>query len=67
MKENEIYGVSMATVPEQPHEARLQKNTLMSRNPCYAATQHVEMVDNECYDYAPKSQPTDQSYSYVRV
>ena len=44
MKENEVYGVSIATVP--PGQPQMQDNTLMSRNVCYVTTQHMEMVGN---------------------
>ena len=49
MKENEVYGVSMVTIPGQP---QTQDSTLMSTNVCYATTQQVEIVGNECYGSA---------------
>ena len=50
MKENEVYGVSMATL-QAGQQPQMPDNILMSRNVCYATTQHMdmEMVDNECY------------------
>ena len=69
-KENEAYvSVSMATLDlaGQPQALYLQTgDTQISRNPCYATTQHIEVVDNECYDRAPESQPIDRS-GYARV
>ena len=47
MKENEVYGVSMAIV--QTGRPQMQDDTFMSRNACYATTQHMEIIDNECY------------------
>ena len=52
MKENEIYGVSMATV--QAGQPQMQYNALMSGYVCYATTQHMEIVDNECYGSVPE-------------
>ena len=50
MKENEVYGVSMTTL-QAGQQPQMPNNILMSRNVCYATTQHMdmEMVDNECY------------------
>ena len=50
MKENEVYGVSMAILQagQQPQIPE-SDGTLMSRNVCYTTTQHMEIIDNECY------------------
>ena len=48
MKENEVYGVSMAIL-EAGRQPQIPDDTLMSRNVCYATTQHMEIVDDECY------------------
>ena len=56
MKENEVYGVSMTTV--QARQPQMQDNTMMSTNVCYAKTQHMEIVDNECYGCVPEKHST---------
>jgi hypothetical protein len=41
----------------QPHEADQMpgpNNALMSRNVCYATTQQMEIVNNECYGCVPE-------------
>ena len=63
-KGNEAYGVSMATVPGRP-QTGLQDYTQMSRNPCYATTQHIEIVGNECYSCVAESQQIDSDYNYI--
>ena len=52
MKQNEVYGVSMAT--QRAGQSQMPGNALMSRNVCYATTQHMEIVDNECYGCVPE-------------
>ena len=54
MKENEVYGVSMATLQAKRQQPQMPDDALMSRNVCYAATQHKEIVDNECYGCVPE-------------
>ena len=53
MKENEI---SMATLQAKQWQPQMPefKDALMSRNVCYATTQHMEIVDNECYSCVPE-------------
>ena len=53
MKENEVYGVSMAALQVERQQALMPDDALMSRNVCYATTQHMEIVDNECYGCVP--------------
>ena len=56
MKENELYGVSMAMPPGQLKE----ETVLMRRNVCYATTQDVHTTDNVNYiDYVPENIYTD--------
>ena len=43
-----MYGVSMATVQAE-QRPQMPDDALMSRNVCYATTQGMEIVDNECY------------------
>ena len=54
MKENEIYGVSMAALQAKRQQPLMPDvdDALMSRNVCYATTQHMEIVDNECYGHS---------------
>jgi hypothetical protein len=56
MKENEVYGVSMATLQAERQQPQMPDDALMSRNiiVCYATTQHMEIVHNECYGCAPE-------------
>ena len=57
MKENEVYGVSTATI--RAGQPQIQDdNALMSRNVCYATAQHMEIVDNECYGSVPEKHST---------
>ena len=53
MKKNEVYGASMAIL-EAGRQPQIPDDTLMSRNVCYATTQHIETVDNECYGSVPE-------------
>ena len=48
MKENEVYGVSMAIL-QAGQQPLIPDDTLMNRNVCYATAQHMEIVDDECY------------------
>ena len=52
MKQNEVYGVSMAT--QRAGQSQMPGDALMSRNVCYATTQHMDIVDNECYGCVPE-------------
>ena len=52
MKENEVYGVPMATI--QAEWPQIRDDALMSRTVCYATTQNMEIVDNECYGSVPE-------------
>jgi hypothetical protein len=54
MKENEVYGVSMATLQAERRQPQMPDDVLMSRNVCYATTQHMEIVDNDCYGCVPE-------------
>ena len=54
MKENVVYGVSVAALQEERQQPQMPDDTLMSRNVCYATTQHMEIVDNECYGRVPE-------------
>ena len=54
MKENEVYDVSMATLQAERQQPLMPDDALMSRNVCYATTQHMEIVDNECYGCVPE-------------
>ena len=53
MKQNEVYGVSMATL--QAGQSQMPDDTFMSRNVCYATTQHMDIIDNECYGCVPEN------------
>ena len=54
MKENEVYGVSMATLQAKRQQPQMPDDALMSRNVCYATIQHKKIVDNECYSCVPE-------------
>ena len=58
MKKNEVYGVSTA-IQQAEQQLQMPDDALMSRNVCYATTQHMEIVDNECYGCVPT--PNSQS------
>ena len=51
-----VYGLSMATLQAERQQPQMPDDALMSRNVCYATTQHnvMEIVDNECYGCVPE-------------
>ena len=56
MKENEVYGVSMAALQAERQQPLMPDDALMSRNVCYAITQHMEIVDmNAIYSCIPEN------------
>ena len=54
MKQNVVYGVSKATL-QRGQRHWMPDDAFMSRNMCYATTQQMEIVDNECYGYVPEN------------
>ena len=50
---NEVYGVSTSTL-QAGRQQQVPGNSFMSRNVCYATTQHMELVDDECYASIPE-------------
>ena len=49
-----MYGVSMATVQAEQRPQIPDDALMSSRNVCYATTQHMKIVDNECYGCVPE-------------
>ena len=64
MKENEVYGVSMATLQVERQQPLMPDDALMSKNVCYATT-HMEIVDNECYGCVPDDALMSRNVCYA--